>query len=223
MKIKIYILCLLFLTGIISTRVNAQNYTLNPYNLNVTGTPGDFLLSGLTVSNPNAVDITIFINRIERTLPNGWTSCLCFPICLAPWIDTLSWTIPANSSVDISPNFQTTPNPGFGTVRLEIANLTSGSSEDTITFTGNTLSSGIDEIEAGLLLYPNPVSEQLFLEIPGEKPYRVIIFDLSGKQVYLSEGNIKTISFRNILNGNYLMQLFFEGSIISRKIIVSKQ
>ena len=221
MKNKLLLIAIILSS--LSISLKAQNYILNPYNLNVTGMPGDFLLSGLTVTNTNATDIDIFISRIEKTLPQGWTSCFCYPTCLAPWLDTLTWHIPAGTSVDISPNFQTSAVPGFGTVRVELINLTSGSAADTITFTGSTLSSGIDDIDSYIRLYPNPVNNILTIDIPDNKIFQLFILDMSGKEIYFSKGKDKKILLNNIPTGEYVLRLLFEDDIIERKFVVVKQ
>src|SRR5688572_26277599 len=219
---KKFIISFLLIYALLPDGLKAQNYILNPYNLNVTGNPGDFLLSGLTVSNPNPVDITIFINRIEKNIPNGWTSCFCYPTCLAPWLDTLTWTIPAGSSVDISPNFQTTSVPGFGTVRAELWNFTSGSAVDTITFTGSTLSSGMNEIISEFKLYPNPVKNTLFVEHINHQPFNLYIFDSLGKEVFFSDDNSKILSLAQLSNGYYAVRIVQGGRTYESKISVIK-
>lgn len=216
MKRKVW--SLVITLSMLTCVLNAQNYTLNPYNLNVTGIPGDFLLTGFTVSNSNPVDITIFVERIEKTVPNGWTSCFCYPTCLAPWLDTLTWVIPANSSVDVAPNFQTTTSPGFGTVRVEITNLTSGSAADTITFTGSTLSSGINEINSKIDIYPNPVADKIFIKNEQLEELEIIIMDISGKTIYNASGAIMSIPVCNFKPGQYSIVLKSKEFSI-RKII----
>lgn len=201
MKNKLFLISIFL--SLVTTSLKAQNYILNPYNLNVTGLPGDFLLSGLTVTNPNTTDIEIFISRIERTLPQGWTSCFCYPTCLAPWLDTLTWTIPAGTSVDISPNFQTTLTPGIGIVRVELLNLTTGSAADTITFTGSTLASGINEINSKIDIYPNPVADKIYIKNEQLEELEIIIVDYTGKTIYNATGDINSIPVYNFKPGQY--------------------
>ena len=220
---KKYLISFILFLGLHPVGLNAQNYILDPYNLDVTGMPGDFLLASLAVSNPGTADIVIFINRIVKNLPPGWTSCFCYPMCVAPLLDTLTWTIPAGTSVDISPNFQTTITPGFGIVRVELLNLTSGSVADTITFTGSTMSTGITEIKKDIQIFPNPVNDKLFIESSDAFPITVSIFDSTGKLVYHSDNNSREISFANFPDGNYNVRLLNDGQVIEKTVTVLKR
>lgn len=221
MKIKLLFIAFLNLSFI--SIVHSQNYLLTPYKLDVVGMPGDFLLGGVTVSNPGTVDVNIFMTRIEKNLPSGWESCFCAPFCLVTTQDTLSWTIAPGTSIDIAPNFQTDLVPGFGTVKIELLNLTTGSAADTITFTGSTLSSGIAEINSYIKLYPNPANDLLLIDVPGRNLYQLFIFDMSGKEIYFSKTQDKSISLHNISSGEYVVRLKFENEIFERKISIVKQ
>lgn len=209
----------------VSSLLNAQNYTLTPLKMNVQGSPNDFMLDSLIVTNTSNKDISIFINRLQKNIPSGWASCFCSPTCIAPFRDTLTWTIPANSFCSISPNFNTDSIPGLGTVIVEVYEIGYASSADTVTFTGSTLGNGITEsFIQNIRIYPNPVKDIMTIENINGK-FTLDIADESGKLICSGSYSEKqtTIYMDRFPAGYYILNFRFEnGTAGSRKILKSK-
>src|SRR5207237_1288551 len=122
------------------------------------------LLPAVYITNMSGFNLNMRFTRLVKDIPNGWTSCFCYPQCISPTRDTLSFTVPGNSTLRISPNFGTDSIPGFGKVILVLSVLGS-EKQDTLTFTGSTLqTAGINtNAKEKTFLYPNPTSDVLFL------------------------------------------------------------
>lgn len=76
-----------------------------------------------------------------------------------------------------------------------------------------------DEID----VYPNPVSDKIFIRTLDGAPVRVELRDVSGRQVLVTEGIAGTISTEEIPEGLYLMEVETrKGNKYSRKIVVSR-
>lgn len=75
-----------------------------------------------------------------------------------------------------------------------------------------------------VMVYPNPTSSTLFIELPKVSDSPIQIFDINGKLVKKIESN--DLHFQtdisNLENGVYLMQLIFNGQQIVKRIIVQK-
>lgn len=162
--------------------VQAQDYSLVAVDLNSIANPGDFFYAHLKVVNNSSSTIEMFMTRVVKDLPLNWTSCFCYPVCIAPFIDTLRFDIPAFSQDSIKPNFQSDFNPGIGTVVITLYQVGFEASIDTVTFTGSTLgSTGIQ----GLLLnneclFPNPANDVLFLGLLSEEVIWIRAFKENG-------------------------------------------
>ncbi len=75
-------------------------------------------------------------------------------------------------------------------------------------------------IANGLILYPNPVTNNLTISID-TRVGRVEIYSLTGVLVKSVEANIKTIDMINLQQGSYLVKVFTEQGIY-RQIIIKK-
>ena len=199
MKKWIFLFFAFFIFGL---NAKSQDYSIIPTKLNALGTPGSFFLSRATIQNNSSSTIQLFMTRILKDLPPSWTSCFCYPECLAPFIDTLWFTIPAYSSDSIMPNYGTDTIPGLGTIKVVLYQTGFESEKDTIVFTGSTLSVGIEMISNTTIfkIFPNPVSNTLSIQIDKFSPLRFNIYTLSGNLIY---------SGSSLLNSNTTIDLSF--------------
>jgi hypothetical protein len=77
------------------------------------------------------------------------------------------------------------------------------------------------EQELGVLIYPNPFTDQLTIQLEKESESRLQLFDLQGKKVLqksLSVGE-KTISLRDLEKGIYLLSIETEFGKTTRKVV----
>ena len=203
----------------------SQSYALNPTHLNVQGMPGDFMLSTLIVNNPSGAPITMHLKRIVKNLPANWTSCFCYPYCIAPFIDTLVFSISPFSSDSIKPNYGTDSLPGIGYITIILYEEGFQNNLDTITFSGSTMASGINEnFINSISVFPNPVTDYLIVSNTSSVPFSVSIFnslgEMMGEKSY--SGTKSVISFNGFPEGYYFIQARFDnGQVISKKIIKS--
>lgn len=75
--------------------------------------------------------------------------------------------------------------------------------------------------ELGVLIYPNPFTDQLTIQLEKESESRLQLFDLQGKKVLdksLSVGE-KTISVRDLEKGIYLLSIETEFGKTTRKVV----
>jgi len=210
---------LVFITGVKSF---GQDYSLDSTRIHAQGNPGEMFHSALLVTNNTANPLTFHINRILKDLPPNWTSCFCYPICIAPWSDTLTFSIPPFGTDSIKPNFGTDSVPGIGyiTTVLYIQDLESFSPEDTIYFTGSTLSTGISEIEErNIRIYPNPVSKELFIAC--KTLFSAELFSANGEKVlsFISPDGLVKEDVSQLSSGIYFLKIITGNKAVVKKII----
>ncbi len=68
-------------------------------------------------------------------------------------------------------------------------------------------------------IYPNPVSDILYFETAGVTIEKVMIFDLSGRKI-LEQNQVNTISVSDLQKGNYILKIFSDKGVQTKKIIV---
>lgn len=76
-----------------------------------------------------------------------------------------------------------------------------------------------------ILIYPNPVKDILYIEVPAEEgPLRISIFNLMGQVVYSSkgQGGLNVIDLQRTSCGIYLIQVDFSGNIRYSRITLMR-
>ncbi len=225
---KFYAGIFLFLST--ASRIFSQDYSLDSTRIHAQGNTGDFFLAALVVHNTTGNDITLHFTRITNNIPSGWgASCFCYPTCIAPWIDTLTFLIPAFGSDSIKPNFSSNSIPGIGFITIALhQQLGEGSfPDDTIYFSGSTLSTQIREINTKEInVYPNPVSDNLVAEFPNSSAVQqhLIIYNSMG-EIVLKEnfvGQKHSVNVSSLNTGIYLVKINANGAGTIRRQIVKE-
>lgn len=191
--------------------VQAQNYSIIPVDLNAQASPGDFFYAHLKVVNNSSSTIQMFITRVVKELPLNWTSCFCYPVCIAPFVDTLRFDIAPFSEDSIKPNFQSDLNPGMGTVAITLYEVGFEASVDTITFTGSTLgSTGMEPfLLTNTCLYPNPANDVLYLDRLNENDLWIKAFNTHGSLCWSAPLNngAHYLDISGLVSGLYLFSI----------------
>lgn len=82
------------------------------------------------------------------------------------------------------------------------------------------------EIDPELLVYPNPATEKITIELPFNFGGKVFIFDISGRKVYESTiddslGNITRVDISSLRAGTYLVSLIGPNHTLSSRFQVN--
>jgi hypothetical protein len=70
-----------------------------------------------------------------------------------------------------------------------------------------------------LNIYPNPVSDIVYLNLPEEEWHSLKIFDLQGKRVYTGKNNEKALRLSHLTEGLYLLQATTDKAVYTTKLI----
>ena len=218
----------LFFILIIPNILFSQNYIITPIDQNPVGNPGDLLLAPVLVTNNTNNPIDFMYNRIYLNIPTGWVSCVCLPVCMPPGPKmTYSFTIQANSTETVMPNFQTDSIAGIGYSRFIFTEIGSNIN-DTLDFSGTTLSmAGIKENKLNaenFKVFPNPTSDFVIIENTNTKQIKEIkIFSAEGKEVKSLEyinAKQNRVDLKGLGQGNYSVTVIAtDGKRFSYKIV----
>ncbi len=88
-------------------------------------------------------------------------------------------------------------------------------------FSLNCGSVGIDDISTvnGLSVYPNPVKNNLFIELDNQELISIKIIDFSGKTIKTINGNANTVNVSDLTKGIYFLQVQTENGLLNSKFI----
>ncbi len=91
------------------------------------------------------------------------------------------------------------------------------------------LASGISSFEElGIMIYPNPVENDLWIEgLVSNSPVSLTIFDLNGRKIWSDElvqssADRQKLELSTLESGIYILTLYLEGQISHQKFVVSK-
>ncbi|MEW6467658.1 MAG: T9SS type A sorting domain-containing protein [Bacteroidota bacterium] len=212
---RIFLLCC-FCLGML--KGFSQTYTISQDYMNAVGDPGDLMLDTARLTNTSSAPINIYIIRILASLPPNWQTCFCYPVCLSPAVDTLPWTVPAGSTIDICPGFfSDASSPGFAIEWVRIYQVGYENNADTLVFTANTGVMGIPVMAQPLVhIYPNPFVSELHIRVSTGGADHLDIYDSKGGLVHSADcrdqGEVR-LDLGDLPAGIYLVR--FSGAEIS--------
>lgn len=91
-----------------------------------------------------------------------------------------------------------------------------GTVSGTTTYT--TMVTSVHELPVGARIYPNPVSDILYLDVPGLTAYS--IYDMSGRLVKSESVTLtRVVDLNGIGNGNYLLRLILGEKVLNQKLV----
>lgn len=104
-----------------------------------------------------------------------------------------------------------------------------GNSDQGLTFhselyINNTLVNNKEEeiFENDINIYPNPASNELFIETSFNGEFTYEVFNLQGKSILGKTSNMRTINVSNMANGLYVLKLNYQDMQITKKFSVIK-
>jgi Secretion system C-terminal sorting domain len=81
-----------------SNLLNAQDFTINIHNTYLVDTLGSEIIFEIDLINNSSQEISVSVIRNELSIPESWSSSLCFDICFVPHLDSISTTVDYGSS-----------------------------------------------------------------------------------------------------------------------------
>jgi hypothetical protein len=87
---------------------------------------------------------------------------------------------------------------------------------------GCELSVSQNELEYNLVVFPNPASDMVYVQVNGQKIDNLSISDMTGRQVYVSSSSNKIVEIdaRNLTAGTYIINVSTSAGAAQRKLIV---
>ncbi|KAA3611072.1 MAG: T9SS C-terminal target domain-containing protein [Calditrichaeota bacterium] len=205
----------------------AQSYSVHFEDSSISGQPMEELIIEGTITNTLESEIVVFITRENQNLPDNWSSSLCFKSCFAPWVSTISDTIPGGGVLNFSIHFNTTTEPGSGEATLSIS-LENSAEKNDYKLAASTNPTGLEtpdgEITSFKLLgnYPNPFNGETQIQFESNLASNNAlfrIFNIIGKEVFADNFAVKTglqkyhlnLNQADLASGIYFYQIIHPG------------
>ena len=149
-------------------------------------------------------------------------------------LQMIATVLPANADDD---TYTWSVANGTGSATISAAGLLTATTDGTVTVTatandasGETASmvvtisnqtTGVSELSLQKVkIYPNPVQNELFIELENGQITEINILDLSGKVVFsMSKHNAKSIDVSNLKQGIYILRLYTETGVSTKRFV----
>jgi len=233
-------LIILFTVGF----VNGQNFSVIIEHTELTGALGSEIIFEFRILNNSNTDLTLFFVRSVNTMPEGWSSSLCFERCFRDDIDSVvtnsqfgSSPIQPDSSCEFSLHVSPFENEGESQINIKIGNAENAAEIEEFVLTASTGVTSVKTKEGVIngfeLLqnYPNPFnpSTQISFNIENPGLGTLEIFGVIGNSLFtIKEGYFRSgyheIEYRpeNISSGVYFYRLRINNLVQTKKMILGK-
>lgn len=242
-KVFLYKYLVFFTLFFVHTYAYSQSFTALAEHTQLSDTLGSEIIFEIDVTNNSASELTLYFLRVTKSLPEGWSSSLCFSYCFSPQLDSIVTNANYGSS-PITPgesrNFSLHVNPamteGEANFEIIIANLDNPAELELFELSASTSITSVenDKINKSNKLfqnYPNPFNPEtkIAFSIKESGFGSLEVYDILGNLVskvfekYLTSGSYSvTYSGIGLSSGVYFYKFQVNDFIQIKRMILEK-
>ncbi|MBK8488496.1 MAG: T9SS type A sorting domain-containing protein [Chitinophagales bacterium] len=187
--------------------------------------PGAIIFAGDYVVNNDVSEAIIDISISDLELPADWNFSICTDVCYPPGIDSVTMVIEPGDSMLLSVHFYTSEIPNeFSSITMELQNQKIFENRTAFAVNACTTEKETVEEEATVIeLYPNPASEQLFINSADAFITDVQLYQINGQLMYENNSSANAIQMdvRNFPVGIYFLHYVIGDSKHSKLIAIT--
>ncbi|HET8962832.1 MAG TPA: T9SS type A sorting domain-containing protein, partial [Chitinophagales bacterium] len=147
--------------------------------------PGSIIFAGDYIINNDVSEAVIDISVSDLELPADWNFSICTDVCYPPGIDSVTMVIEPGDSKLLSVHYYTSDLPNeFSNITLELQNHNIIENRSAFTVKACTTEKEAVVEETIIALYPNPVSDQLFINSVDAFIMDVQLYQINGQLMY---------------------------------------
>jgi len=217
---------LILLFCIFAWAAQSQTYSISPAKtVTVTAPYSNITIFDIFQKNTGSSPIILQWERVSVNLPAGWGYSMCdYATCysgIPAGPSTMDTIYPGNDGflgLNIDPDVIS----GSGVVKAFVYQQGFKSNGDTLTWYVNTSSVGIEELfdSKGIMVYPNPASDVLYLDLNTAEVSSASLTDGSGRVVLeIPLQNSNRINLSNLSKGFYILNLETGSGRLSKRIV----
>jgi Leucine-rich repeat (LRR) protein len=129
-----------------------------------------------------------------------------------------------NMDASLDPGLIAVNNPNLTCIQIDAGYIPNGTDwvvDATASFSTNCSSSvGINELTTQeVIVYPNPVQNQLFVALESGQITKMDILDLSGKVVKSIDGNSANVNVSDLNNGIYILKVYTQNGVSNTRFV----
>ena len=208
-----------------SLTLQAQNYSVEVMDTTLYGSHTDPTFYGdIDLYNDLGSPFSMSWERIEESVPTGWTTSNCDPaICHPVGVTSASFTLPTLPS-SLNTHFNPNGVAGSGYMKVKVWDASNPADSVILTYYGVAGTVGMDDLKASdIQVFPTPAQNTLNVMLPHPgKTIHADIFNLSGQRVHafsVANGNLNSYDVSNLEAGMYIIHFNVNGSTITKKFI----
>lgn len=219
---------LLLIAVVLQINLFGQGLSFNVKNVVMSGAandPGAFLKE-ILVTNNSTTDSVFSWTRVDQNGPSQWNFVLCDPFgCYDPVPATADFTLSSGAKSKIKLDILSNNVAGNGKLAIAVFPKNNASKADTITFNINVWNLGLDKnkVQPEILLFPNPVKDEITLSFEGKTNLTVEIISLVGSRVkvFNQVSHMSKLDISHIQDGIYIIRIHDGTKTYTRRITKS--
>lgn len=206
--------------------IKAQDFSPQTREITIYGSPTEATFYD-DIDLYNNVGRTFSMNweRVEESIPQGWTTSNCDPaICHPEGVTSGRFNLPINTS-SLNTHFYPNGVAGSGYMKVKLWVTSNPADSVVLTYYGVAGMVGIQELtDSDIQVFPSPALSTLnvMLPNPGE-PISFDILNLNGQLVEtfrIDQGNISSFDVSKLMPGIYIIRFNLAGTkVITKKFV----
>ena len=210
----------------IGLTLHAQDFDVEVLDTTIYGIASeDTFYEDIDLYNNVGTPYSMNWERIEESIPEGWTSSNCDPDdCRPIGVTSASFTLPSTTGF-LNTHFYPNGVAGSGYVKVKVWVSDNPSDSVVLTYYGVAGTVGIDDLDASdIQVFPSPTQNTLNVMLPN--PGEIITVDLinlNGQQLdsfNISQDNLTSVDISNLESGVYILQFkLADKGIITKKFV----
>lgn len=206
--------------------LQAQDFSVEVLDTTIYGSPTETTFFE-DIDLYNNVGSTFSMNweRIEESVPAGWTTSNCDPdLCHPEGVTSASFTLPTSTSF-LNTHFYPNGVAGSGYMKVKLWVSSNPTESTVLTYYGVAGTVGIDELEASdIQVFPTLAATSLTIMLPNPgQTIDVDIYNLSGQRVnsfQMTSENTTNLDVSALTAGMYFLNFNLDGKgTITKKFI----
>jgi hypothetical protein len=207
-----------------TTPATPGNFTINPLNVSVVGSPESALYDFVDIVNTSSVVVKIDIQKIQEALPLDWQSSFCADVCYGVHDSSIEITVAPSSTLHFSLDFYSGAAPDSGKVKVGFKNADKPSNNFSLWLratTSNDVGMKTNSITRSQLeIYPNPAADRISL-ITNETNYKIKVIDLMGNEMETALENNCLITEKWPIGIYFIIRTSSQNSL-TKKVVIDR-
>lgn len=191
-----------------------QSFSVDQTTVTVYGSAtASYFNKAIKVYNNTSGNLQLRWVRMQQIMPPSWRTSVCNEYyCFPMSTDSAMFTITPGDSDMVDMHFYPFDTPGSATIYVDLYVVNDPSERMTLTFNGNAPVGVEEQVLAGMNVYPNPVSDKVYIDAgKANAGLSVEVYDQLGQIVkresFVGTGDHAELNVSDLSAGCYMMKI----------------